>query len=731
MKRRPLLKKKIARLLIATLLMSSFYGCSNTTVPTETSEPEVEAIENNESNSQEPTANSSLEKENVVTAENPNITKDGASVSFSPFDLQEERTVSITQTEAPALTFDEEITEDYLLEVYDIHVPDQEEFIDLIEIRLDYDEDFIEASADESRSTFAMYFNEENNTWETVDYSVDTANNQVIVTTSHLSKYGVFTVKNENTRLAYIGRVNSYKKIVDSTMAQEIITEAINRPATPSEKAINLGMNVTNDWLGLSGFLLTTSNPVYSTEFLEGLGGVFNGLGIAAAAVQVAVDFQSGNDVALYGNLSKNMLNLVVSNWGTSALQLSFAGVFAIDYSLNKFATAAWDGRKEIWYDAYHLHYKEKMQLEPRKWYSKFYWIWQDSLKEKDPNYLKDQINQAIESNIQAFWQNESEMAFYQGEVMDNGATGGGGLSEDLKREITDAKRAELVKSLQPIFNQLEKKITYYLRDEYRKKLEATKRELNQVVRVTIEENIGDGMTPKYGKYIVKFAPLSDQAKESTWTGRLSDEGKIQTKFTILGHMQSGGPNTIELYTPDADLSVDSPEKIVTFKITGPELKITLGDYPPLEALVGQWPGTFYFEQVTVPDPKPKTDDSNTESEEESCDSFDIDLDEIFADLKAQEGKKTPTTFSIAQINDQRGYLWFGDDPSDLDEDEKLYFNYQYGRMAINQSQEVFNLSVGLVAEYIEDGKIKISGPLSVTGMNGTLDIDLIYEGVR
>ncbi len=705
------MKKSITILLILTMFISLFSGCSKT--------------ENVESQKIDVSETPKTEK-NVVTETKPSMEVEGAKITFSVFDIEKELEVNISKVSPSSLNFDEEITEEYLLDVYDFNVLGAETFTDLMEIRLDYDDTFMDEGSDESGSVFAMYYNPETNTWETVDYWVDTQNNQVVITTSHLSKYGVFTVKNENTRLAYIGRVNSYVKIVDSEMAQDILNEAIKKPTGEVEKAVNLGMNVMNDWLGLSGFLLTTSNPVYSSGFLDGLGSTFNGLGVAAAIAQVAVDFQSGNGEALYGNLSKNILNIAVGNWGTSALQLSFAGVFAIDYSLNKFATAAWDGRNEIWYDAYNLHYKEKMKLTHRKWYSKFYWIWQDSLKEKDPQYLKTKINEAIEANVTAFWEDEEEMAFYQGEVMNNGSTGGGGLNNSLIKEITDVKRAELVKSLQPVFNQLEKKISYYLRDEYRKKLEAAKREFNKVVKVTIEEVVPDGMKSNYAGYIVKFAPLNDKANEKTWTGKLNKKGSARTKFTILGHMQSGQPNTIELYNPNANVEIDEPEKVIEFNITGTELNIKLGQYPPLEEIIGAWPGTFYFKSVKVP-----ALDTTQEENPESCDGLGINLETILAGLKEHEGKTVPSVINIVQTGENSGYFWFGDEPDDLDEDEKLYFDYQYGQIKLNKSEDGFSITMNLMAMYMDEKKISLSGPVKLSGMNGQLEVDIVFESER
>lgn len=745
------MKKIISILLVMTLLVISFTGCMPSGDASEEAKeerkPTAQEENNNNTVNDEKTTDSSTVDDSkeesstskekdftndhyILTEKEPSVSINGAVIKLSPFDIEDERSIEIKAIEDPPLNFDEPITEEYHYNVYDFTLSDQEDLMDLIEIRLAYNPSFIDPEANEADCAFGLYYNPETEKWENVDYVVDTQAKEVIITTDHLSTFGVFTVKNEHTRLAYIARVNPYKKLVDSQLANEIISEAINRPKSQSQKAIELGMGITNDWLGLSGFLLTTSSPIYTTEFLEGFGTMFNGLGIAAATVQVAVDFQSGNQEALYGNLSKNILNILVSNWGTSALQLSFAGVFAIDYSLNKFATAAWDGRKEIWYDAYNLHYKEKMKLTPRQWYSKFYWIWQDSLKKQDPNYLKDQIRMAMDENITAFFNNESEMAFYQGEVMSNGATGGGGLNDNLIREITDVKRAELAKALQPVFNQLEKKITYYLRDEYRKKLNDMKNRMNQVIQVTIEEIVTEGAQAEYANYIIKFAPLNEKANEKTWAGRLNSDGRALTKFTLLGHLQSGQPNTLEIYEPDADLTVDEPVKVIPFKISGETLTITFGEAPPLESLVGPWPGNFFFKQVTVPDPESFENTSDAETPE-GCDDFDIDMASILQGIKEQEGQTQPAIISIAQTGTYDGYMFFGEDASELEESEKLYFRYLNGVIDLSKSEDGFNLGLSLRAEYMDESGIRLYGPIKITGMNNTLDIDIIFEGKR
>ncbi len=137
----------------------------------------------------------------------------------------------------------------------------------------------------------------------------------------------------------------------------------------------------------------TITQTMYASSFASGLGNAFNNIGLAAAMVQAAYDFSAGKDTELFVNLTKNLSNYAIGRWGSNALQLSFVGVYAIDYSINKFATAAWDGRKEIWYEAYKTYYEKENQRTSKQWYSKFYWMWQDNKDSKDPNVLKNAID--------------------------------------------------------------------------------------------------------------------------------------------------------------------------------------------------------------------------------------------------------------------------------------------------------------------------------------------------
>ncbi len=573
-------KRLVAIVVIFSILSVFLTGCSGSKPIDSAAEPVANTVETDEDVFvPEPQPVVEIKEESFkLNADQLAAEFENCKINFSPFDLDGEKTLVIS-TVQPA-PYQEELDHNYRANVYDFKLDGVDQFTDLIEITLPYDDSYIEPGADEYGSTFGMYFNESTSEWETVNYTVNTDNNTITIITDHLSKYGVFTVKNQNTRLARIASVMPYTNLVDSDTAKEIIGEAIENPNDEIAKAKDLAMSTTNDWLGLSSFLLTTSDPIYSSELMKGMGSTFNALGVAAAVYQLAIDMEKDPSPELYGNLSKNILNIGVSYWGTSAMQLSFAGVFAIDYSLTKFANAAWDGRNDSWYEAYKLHYNEKMQLKNREWYSKFYWLWVDSLKSKNPNALKEGIDKLIDDNVNAFWNNELVMADYHQEALGKGFTVGGGFNEGLKKKITAAKKAELVADLQPVFAQLKKRINWYLMDQYTKELNNVKAKYNQIINVTIEEIAPEGAPLKYAGHVIRFSPLAEDAKKSTWTGVLSSEGKASTKFTLLGYLQSGKPTKLDIYSPDSDLETSSPIHSVEFAMDKKSLYIPIGELP-------------------------------------------------------------------------------------------------------------------------------------------------------
>ncbi|WBW99051.1 hypothetical protein [Oceanirhabdus sp. W0125-5] len=509
----------------------------------------------------------------MVTPDKLIAAKDEISIEFSGYDIDKEEEVVIQEVQPKPFQIEEELKEELMITAYDFEVVNKSEFIDLIEISIPYDENFIEEGKEEN-CVSAMYYNENSKEWQPVVYTVDTENNLVKIITDHLSTYGAFVVKRENSRAAKIVKLNTWHMPESNGNAFKIVNECLENQMTPGEKALEMGTSWVGDWLGISGGMHTViTNTVYTTEFLDNLGGAMTNIGLAAAIAQAAVDFQKGDDVALKGNLTKNLSYFSIGKWGSGALQLSFVGVYAIDYSINKFGTAAWEGRKADYEAGYKLYYEKYNKRSAKEWYKKFYWIWQDNKDAKDPNLVSRLINEEIDNYCNAFWKIDYEEMWA---IMEEVNTKANEITQQIKDEISLEYKKELIKVLQkPVFDRLEQKITEHLKKEYLKEKSALARMLNQVVTFEYKEDIKENEKSKYNGYTVRFAPLNEKADPKNWTGKVNEQGMVKAKFTVLGHMQCGSPNTLEFYKPGDKPDIDKPEKVVEFKLDIPKTTIT------------------------------------------------------------------------------------------------------------------------------------------------------------
>ena len=627
------LRKLISLLILVTIFTNIFSGCSGGS----------------------DVKNTSKVQEFKITEENPTVIADGLSIMFSQYNIDQETDVIIQKIEAENL-FDEDMNkEEVKLNAYDIKAPSINQFKDLINIEIPYDEAFIE-SGEPSKNVGAMYYNEVTKQWDPIAFELDEENKKVRILTNHLSTYGVFTVKNPNTRTARAMLANSYPTLPSGVFNsfEEVINEAIDNSMTPGQQAFELGQSVVSDWLGISGATLTSiTKALYVSEFADGLGNAFNNVGLAAAMVQAAYDFSNGKDKELFTNLSKNLSYYSIGRWGSNALQLSFVGVYAIDYSLNKFANAAWDGRKEIWQKAYSLYYEKENSRTAKQWYNILYEIYEKNKDKKDPNALKTAISEELDLYVNAFWKlgekDPSHLALWQSEAQKTGFSGGGGLNPNLESEISRAYKAQLVKDLQePVFNVLEKNIRWKLMDDYTKELIELRNYLNQKTSVLITENLKTGEKAEYAGYIVRFGPLNDTANVRTWTGKVKEDGTIQTQFTALGHIQSGAPDKLFLFEPGSNPDTDEPIKAISFKVKFPNMQINLKELlPTMDEITGDW------QAVYMTFPSIEADLSYIEKEGGECD-FTEEMVQLFkvARLKCK--------FEIQKIDETNANFVFG-----------------------------------------------------------------------
>jgi len=513
----------------------------------------------------------------VLSSENPTFSHAGVTLTMMPDFISDPVTLQVQPVKLPPPW------EGAAMNAYDFSIEGISEDPGVMEIRIPYPET---GGISGDSITGAGYFNEETKQWEPVAFWLDEANRQVVISTDHLSIYSCFTVTGEDTRYARITQVFAIPVLPEGLQNEygDVLIEAINNGLKPGPKALDLGLKMNSLWLGSSDALLSLNALSYSSDFLDGLSNAFANVGAAVSLVQMAADFNRGEPDALLGNAIKNIVNFAVSKFGNSVMSAAYVSVFAIDYSLNKLIEQTLKDRKDIWANAYAMYYNENHFRDAVAWYQVMRRLQQKSVNLEQ---FKEAVDQELNNYTRLFWNEpEKTIAFYQSEAQAGGFTGGGGLNEKLKDDISNAFKMELKTGrLQSVFNRLQQEHMMQQQEEYRRELEKLANQLNRVVKMTITEKY-KGNAPKYAGYYVRFAPLSDKTDPKQWTGRLNGNGKLRATFTVLGHLQAGAPKQIQLFPDIKALEQNEPELTIDFTINFPETEIIIESRDRLTKLV-------------------------------------------------------------------------------------------------------------------------------------------------
>lgn len=513
-------------------------------------------------------------KELTVSPESPSASAYGVTIKFGEYALEEDETLKVR--ELPEKT---DQNNGVKVTAYDFELGEKTNFDDVITIAIPYDTKYAEAGA-ESECIGAKYFNQASGEWEGVYYEVDAENRQVLIYTTHLSTYGVFQVKNENTRKAYITDVYAIAGLLNSGKSFEVIKE-LAESGQPGNAAFEAGFEAINSVVGNTGTAVTaiTLGGQYEGALAEALGSGSQHLGLALAAVQTCYDFtynfsDDQGKLGTLSNLVKNIANNAVGYFCSAALQVGFAGVAVFDVVLSTVQSDMMELKLENLGGVYQYYNDVESPRSVKEWRRIFISILRENAD--NPEKAQQLINQEIDSFCDRFW------SLDYGKVKEIAAVSGLKYSFDERqwtkdREVlTQQYRGYLMAHLQaPLTsarNYLLGQAMEQAQREFEKQLRAMQKELNKTVKVQIIEQPEKAGEYKYEGYTVRFAPISSSASAKSWTGKMPKGGEMNTSFTVLGHMQSGSPNILELYPAGKD----SPEVTVSFKVSYPTTTILI-----------------------------------------------------------------------------------------------------------------------------------------------------------
>ena len=510
--------------------------------------------------------------EGVLDPDNLELSGNGASMVLSPVTLDTEVPAKITKVDgAQPLDVDSGIE----LIVYDFSLEGVSEFAGVIDL-------IIPLKLTQGALPGAAYLNEETGEWEPVVFRYDSAAEAVVISTDHLSKYGVFSVSGEGLRKARV----EFLMLGGSSSADENFMAAVNEYTTlgvPASECLEIGVNAVGDSLQIGSDILGAAAQsagylAYGDDVLSTVGDYLGNIGLITSVVQIGVNAADGKiHDALVGSMKfawSYTMGKITSKLGGSVMSASMAAVAIVDYSINKFGTEAIEGRASIYRDAYNLYYQknERGYKSSEYWYKTLYPLFEaGNLSEEE---LKAEIDRIITKHCNEFWGGDNvdgvdayaDMAREQFKW-----TGGGaGLNDTIRNDISSERRSVLYNDVIPgVIHQIARKINL----ENERKLRAEYRALSDYLNTPVSFSLVD-TNKTYAGHTIRFEPLNAKADVKNWTGKISVDGTAKTSFTLYGHMYSGAPNTLKIYEPGSDV----PVKTVPFKVTLPGIEIVLDD---------------------------------------------------------------------------------------------------------------------------------------------------------
>ncbi|HOP10999.1 MAG TPA: hypothetical protein PK629_05865 [Oscillospiraceae bacterium] len=542
--------------------------------------------------------------------------ENGVSVELGGYVLDREEELTVTKEPV-----EENKEEGYKIEAYDFRLGEMTELSDFITLRIPYDTAYCEDGQDPAKCVGAKYRNETTGEWEDVLFEVDTATNELVIYTDHLSTFGAFHVKNEGQRSAKIISIYADFAGLEQQEAMETLREYVAGGGADGEEAAGLAARLLtgyNGFLGgvagaagemgfatdLTGTILnmaSVGSPTFDTALADSAYKKMNKLGKVAAAVKIgAVMLSTEKTDADTLGLYKDTAMLALSYAESAAWGLAASGLFIFDYTITSLFEQGMAMKMDK-IDEVYVYFNDEYISKDRQgfqWTARSLKDWRQVLidiAEANPNEAdaKAAVEAEIERYARVFWTlNSADMGVVVSEMKEKNSKSSVTIPTPTEAEmktLVDGYKAQLYERLYPVTQSVGVYMQRKAEAAYLAALNEVKVFFNQSITFNIVEDVPDGEKSQYDGYALRFAPLSENAVKESWSGTLKGTGGASTKFTLLGYVQAGCPKELQLFPPDADPDNDEPEISLGFKLSAPVTEVKIGGLP-LDEIVGNYP---------------------------------------------------------------------------------------------------------------------------------------------
>lgn len=425
-----------------------------------------------------------------------------------------------------------------------------------------------------SRDIQAGYYNEQTGKWEPIPFFYRKSGNRIEFPTEHFSTFAWGTAETapEPSPMMRLERVPFPSGQMLHEAEKNNLLEKYSR-GLETQSAIIDGWNVFSEWVAISGNISTIAGDLLEQPAFQSVNQIMPEIGLGFALVQAGIDFKDGNYSKATLELTKNIGNFYAGKFiNTVALNVAMVGVFAIDYSLNKFAQEAISSRNQIYDQAYRNFYRDynkANKINTVWWYKQFRSIIRQS---KTAQEAEENIKNLLDRYVYQFWDNELVVAQYL-EQQGLSFTGGGGLNEQLKKQISENYKSELVHVFHNIglLDRLKKESAFEAARRLYERLEKVREHLNKVYQVNIkveseDENLKTGGLPV-------FFRVSNPAHKQLWQTTTDKDGTCIFRFTLLGFMNAGCPSEV---CTEIEVEGKKEQYCSAFKVNKSTISVTI-----------------------------------------------------------------------------------------------------------------------------------------------------------
>lgn len=638
-----------------------------------------------------------LSPENLIAK-----TEAGVTVELSEYILDDQ----VELTVVPLAT-EEDSDEGYKIESYEISLEGMTQLDDFITIRIPYDSNYCLDGQDPSKCVGAKYYNEENSQWEDIMFTVDSSAMELVITTDHLSRFGAFHIKDETRRFAYIDDLNSDLSLISEEAAAEVLREFIEN-GSEGGKAASVGAHIVStmydlssdagteiDWSTNPINLIGLGQPNFDSKLLEQGYETIGKIGKVVSVVKIASTIvqTEGSDediLGLYKDVSYFMMGLSTN----ATLGFLASTIWLYDVLVGKMFEMGMEMKQENIGKVY-FHYNDYFREGAYKARTLKDWrqvmIDLTEANAGDEKAVQEALDAEIDRYSKAFWNLPvDEQSIVASDLDENYSRMAYPTQADIEKLTQDYKK-NLYDRLYPVATSVRNYFMKKAEAEYLKELNKAKSFYNQTIRLSIEEDLADGEQSQYAGYTMRLTPLKETAEKRTWTGTISDEGKVAARMTLLGYILAGSPNQVALFKPGDDPDLDQPELEIPFILSAPETLVKIGKGLPLEAVLGNYAMT------------------TTTSLGDSSFSEDMDIQILHSGGK------------ISIINSYGTFFYWTDNTSEADNAEYVYkFDYDpsISRLTVDILETYDNGNSNNIVELWtfseENGKIVFSGTVEM-----------------